>query len=44
MAFMTEEMKKKIHIRNTDFFLKNYRPAGEDLDHAKIKDIVDVEL
>lgn len=41
---MTEEMKKKIHIRNTDFFLKNYRPAGEDLDHAKIKDIVDVEL
>lgn len=44
MAFMTEEMKKKIHIRNTDFFLKNFKSADEDLDKSKIKDLVDVEL
>lgn len=44
MAFMTEEMKQKIHIRNTDFFLKNFKSADEDLDKSKIRNIVDVEL
>lgn len=37
-------MKKKIHIRNTDFFLKNYRTASDDIDRTRIKDIVDIEL
>lgn len=44
MAFVSEEMKRKIHIRNTDFFLKNYKSVNEDVDRSKIKDIVDVEL
>jgi hypothetical protein len=35
-------MKRKIHIRNTDFFLKNYKPIDIDLDRTQLKEIVDV--
>lgn len=39
-----EEAKRKIHIRNTDFFLKNYKTFADDVDRTRIKDIIDVEL
>jgi len=44
MALIVEELKKKIHIRDTDFFLKNYRKFNDDVDKVRIKEIVDVEL
>lgn len=35
-------MKNKVHFRNTDFFLKNYKNAQSDIDMSKVKDVVDV--
>ena len=41
---MIEEVKKKIHIRNTDFFLKNFRNFGDDFDKGGLYEIIDVQL
>ena len=36
-ALISEEMKNKVHFRNTDFFLKNFKNVAEDLDMSKVK-------
>jgi hypothetical protein len=44
MALVSEEQKRKIHIRNTDFFLKNFKNVDSDIEVSRIKEIIDVEL
>lgn len=37
MALVAEDLKKKFLIKNTDFFLKNFKPVSQDIEASRIK-------
>lgn len=37
MALVAEDLKKKFLIKNTDFFLKNFKPVNQDIEAGRIK-------